>query len=137
MPVAQIVAGFGKVFVGEIVEKGVSSDCSSCKQSLIHPFYQRAPCKSDAAKQAHSLPTICAKHTACTRRKRVVSAPRVHCALSGSSPAKSARSVHEWLRVRISPPSRRVCFHLLNAPCRLNLISGSFHVPSREPNQWR
>lgn len=102
MPVAQIVAGFGKVFVGEIVEKGV------CPLSFLlvaySSIFQRVSFRSDAAKPAHSLPTICARRTACTRRRRVVSAPHVRCALSGSSLA-NLRPVHEWLRIRISPRS--------------------------------
>lgn len=88
MPVAQIVAGFSKVFVGEIVEKGVSTVPLSMGLSLIHLFCQRAWSKNGAAKQAHSPPTISVKRIVCTKRKRVVSALRGRCAPSDSSPAK-------------------------------------------------
>ena len=117
MPVAQIVAGFSKVFVGEIVEKGVSVVLPASTLSHNHPFNQRAWYKSDAVKQDHSLPTTCVKHTACTRRKRVVSAPRVRCALSGSSPAEQPRWALQWFYARkFRPPCRHVCFCISSAP---------------------
>jgi len=45
MPVAQIVAGFTKVFVGEIVEKGESRPLAMCQIVLLPFVLQREPSK--------------------------------------------------------------------------------------------
>lgn len=77
-PVAQIVAGFAKVFVGEIVEKGKLSlpirrlpSCHSCMlNSFLWILRQHEQFKHAEARLDHYLPIIYERRTGSTRQRR-------------------------------------------------------------------
>jgi hypothetical protein len=112
MPVAQIVAGFTKVFVGEMVEKG------ECRSSFyLSPRGITAPpqlgsnhrigsqlvqSRSAAEKRDPCLQITCARRTACTRRRPGALAPLGHYAGKSSSRAKRVMD----LETPPLPPSR-------------------------------
>ena len=112
MPVAQIVAGFTKVFVGEMVEKG------ECRSSFyLSPRDITAPSqlgsnhrigsqlvqsRSAAEKRDPCLQITCARRTACTRRRPGALAPLGHYAGKSSSRAKRVMD----LETPPLPPSR-------------------------------
>ena len=70
-PVAQIVAGFSKVFVGEIVEKGMSFICWACPL-LEFSLSQPAKFKHAEGNQVHCHQTTYVRLTEYTKRKQVV-----------------------------------------------------------------
>lgn len=63
-PVAQIVAGFSKVFVGEIVEKGAPNQTLESKVVLCSHLGQLAQCKNGGENRDLCHQTIFAKRTA-------------------------------------------------------------------------
>jgi hypothetical protein len=75
-PVAQIVAGFAKVFVGEIVEKGTTSvsDLHIQANILQHGRYKNA---EETVALYHQ--TIYEKHTGCIKNKLDGLEPPGHC----------------------------------------------------------
>jgi len=97
MPVAQIVAGFTKVFVGEIVEKGECRSPLFIHHVAISPPHrdpksnhycigsQLVQSRSAAEKRDPCLQITCVRRTACTRKKPGALAPLGHYAGKGSS----------------------------------------------------
>ena len=105
MPVAQIVAGFTKVFVGEIVEKGERpSSFQSSRGDITAPESnhrigsQLVQSRSAAEKRDPCLQIICARRTACTRRRPGALAPLGHYAGKGSSRDKRVMDLETPLR---------------------------------------
>lgn len=68
-PVAQIIAGFSKVFVGEIVEKGESFVVLSF---TLSESQQHGLSKHGEAKVDHYHQTICEKPTGLIKKKQVM-----------------------------------------------------------------
>ena len=71
-PVAQIVAGFAKVFVGEIVEKGVDSYTiqSLVKFIDILQYNQREPSSKEGVTMVPYHQITYARRIECTRKKQ-------------------------------------------------------------------
>lgn len=85
MPVAQIVAGFTKVFVGEIVEKGKFFVYQMPPGRTNYAGMQLVKFRRGVETKDRCLRTTYGRRIGCISKRRGVSARRGHYAANGSS----------------------------------------------------